>query len=82
VNPDVENLPILPETAQQYADNLNQYNYMQQNKSYTDENGIERNMVPRQDKKFTVAEEGFEIDFIAQQKDNEFVWVPFVTITQ
>jgi hypothetical protein len=82
VNPDVENLPILPETAQQYADNLNQYNYMQQNKGYTDENGIEQNMVPRQGKEFTVAGEGFEIDFIAQQKDNEFVWVPFVTITQ
>lgn len=82
VNPDVENLPILPETAQQYADNLNQYNYMQQNKGYTDENGIEQNMVPRQGKEFTVAGEGFEIDFIAQQKDDEFVWVPFVTTTQ
>ena len=66
VNPDVENLPILPETADQVADNINKLNYIQKNNSYVDNDGITRDYTPEAGKTFTL--------FDPEQPDFEIVF--------
>ena len=76
VNPDVENLPIVPDTANLHAQNLNEYKYLQ-NRSYIDDEGNEQTLIPdRVGKEYTVDDEDFTVSFIV---NNENKWVPSVT---
>ena len=75
VNPDVEELEILPETMKDYADNLNENMYMQKRK-YKDENGISKTFAPDVvGKQFVVGAEDYTITFeVAQDKK----WTPSI----
>ena len=75
VNPDVEELEILPETMKDYADNLNENMYMQKRK-YTDEDGNSKTFAPDVvGKQFVVGAEDYTITFeVAQDKK----WTPSI----
>ena len=76
VNPDVENLPIIPDTANLHAQNLNEYKYLQ-NRSYIDDEGNSQTLRPdRVGKEYTVDDEDFTVSFIV---NNENKWIPSVT---
>ena len=76
VNPDVENLPIIPDTANLHAQNLNEYKYLQ-NRKYIDDEGNQQTLIPdRVGKEYTVDDEEFTVSFIV---NNENKWVPSVT---
>ena len=76
VNPDVENLPIIPDTANLHAQNLNEYKYLQ-NRKYIDDEGNQQTLIPdRVGKEYTVDDEDFTVSFIV---NNENKWVPSVT---
>ena len=76
VNPDVENLPIIPDTANLHAQNLNEYKYLQ-NRKYIDDEGNQQTFRPdRVGKEYTVDDEDFTVSFIV---NNENKWVPSVT---
>ena len=76
VNPDVENLPIIPDTANLHAQNLNEYKYLQ-NRKYIDDEGNSQTLIPdRVGKEYTVDDEDFTVSFIV---NNENKWVPSVT---
>jgi len=85
VNPDVEALPILPETALQIAQNINDYKYIQRNTSYIDEDGQKQNLVPREGKKYTPETykgADFEITFTAKERisgSGIYEWTPNTT---
>ena len=87
VNPDVENLPIIPDTANINAENLNQYEYLQ-NRKYTDADGREQNLKPNKvGKEYIVDNENFTITFtvektikLIQGEEKEILeWKPKVT---
>ena len=79
VNPDVENLPIIPDTANIHAQNLNEYTYLQ-NRSYTDDEGNKKTLRPDEvGKEYTVDNEDFTVSFIVEQVNNNLKWVPSVT---
>jgi hypothetical protein len=65
VNPDVVNLPILPETADTYVSNLNENEWQQINTGYKDENGDNQNFIPREGKEYIQRDEeqGYELTF-------------------
>ena len=75
VNPDVEQLEILPETMKDYADNLNENMYMQKRK-YKDEDGNSKTFAPDVvGKQFVVGGEDYTITFeVAQDKK----WTPSI----
>jgi hypothetical protein len=75
VNPDVEELEILPETMKDYADNLNENMYMQKRK-YKDEDGNSKTFAPDVvGKQFVVGAEDYTITFeVAQDKK----WTPSI----
>ena len=75
VNPDVEQLEILPETMKDYADNLNENMYMQKRK-YKDEDGNSKTFAPDVvGKQFVVGAEDYTITFeVAQDKK----WTPSI----
>jgi hypothetical protein len=76
VNPDVENLPIIPDTANVHAQNLNEYKYLQ-NRSYIDDEGNSQTLRPdRVGKEYTVDDEDFTVSFIVNDENK---WVPSVT---
>lgn len=87
VNPDVENLPIIPDTANINAENLNQYEYLQ-NREYTDADGRKQNLKPNKvGKEYIVDNENFTITFtvektikVIQGEEKEILeWKPKVT---
>ena len=84
VNPDVENLPIIPDNANIHAQNLNQYKYLQ-NRKYKDDEGNEQTFRPdRVGKEYNVDDENFTVSFIVKEiKDAQgritLKWVPSVT---
>ena len=87
VNPDVENLPIIPDTANINAENLNQYEYLQ-NRKYTDADGREQNLKPNKvGKEYIVDNENFTITFTVEktikliqgEKKEILEWKPKVT---
>tara|TARA_A100000172_G_scaffold75086_1_gene57629 strand:+ start:1445 stop:3160 length:1716 start_codon:yes stop_codon:yes gene_type:complete len=76
VNPDVENLPIIPDTANLHAQNLNEYKYLQ-NRKYIDDEGNSQTLIPdRVGKEYTIDDEDFTVSFIV---NNENKWIPLVT---
>ena len=76
VNPDVENLPIIPDTANLHAQNLNEYKYLQ-NRSYIDNEGNSQTLIPdRVGKEYTIDDEDFTVSFIV---NNENKWIQLVT---
>ena len=85
VNPDVEALPILPETALQVAQNINDYKYIQRNTIYVDEDGQDQNLVPTKGKEYTPETyEGadFEITFTTKERlpgSGIYEWTPNIT---
>tara|TARA_R110000737_G_scaffold335036_1_gene353603 strand:+ start:336 stop:2078 length:1743 start_codon:yes stop_codon:yes gene_type:complete len=85
VNPDVEALPILPETALQIAQNINDYKYIQKNTSYIDEDGQTQNLVPSKGKEYTPETykgADFEITFTAKERipgSGIYEWTPNTT---
>ena len=85
VNPDVEALPIFPETALQVAQNMNDYKYIQRNTTYEDEDGQIQNLVPAKDKEYTPETyEGadFEITFTTKERipgSGIYEWTPNIT---
>jgi hypothetical protein len=85
VNPDVEALPILPETALQVAQNINDYKYIQRNTTYEDEDGQTQNLVPTRGKEYTPETyEGadFEITFTTRERlpgSGIYEWTPNIT---
>ena len=75
VNPDVENLPIIPDTANLHAQNLNEYKYLQ-NRTYKDAEGISQTLRPdRVGKEYVVDDKDFTVSFIVNDKNK---WVPSV----
>ena len=79
VNPDVENLPIIPDTANIHAQNLNEYKYLQ-NRKYIDDEGNSQTLIPdRVGKEYTVDNEDFTVSFKVEQVNNNLKWVPLVT---
>ena len=85
VNPDVEALPILPETALQVAQNINDYKYIQRNTTYVDENGETQNLIPTRDKEYTPETydgADFEITFTTKERlpgSGIYEWTPNIT---
>jgi hypothetical protein len=85
VNPDVEALPILPETALQIAQNINDYKYIQRNTIYVDEDGQNQNLVPSKGKEYTPETykgADFEITFTAKERipgSGIYEWTPNTT---
>ena len=79
VNPDVEELEILPETMKDYADNLNENMYLQKRK-YTDENGDSKTFAPDViGKQFVVGAKDYTITFeVAQDKK----WTPSIVFNK
>ena len=76
VNPDVENLPIIPDTANLHAQNLNEYKYLQ-NRKYIDDEGNKQTLIPDiVGKEYTIDDEDFTVSFIV---NNENKWIPSVT---
>jgi hypothetical protein len=76
VNPDVENLPIIPDTANLHAQNLNEYRYLQ-NRTYIDDEGNKQTLRPdKVGKEYTVDDKDFTVSFIV---NNENKWIPSVT---
>ena len=79
VNPDVENLPIIPDTANIHAENLNEYTYLQ-NRNYKDDEGNTQTLRPDTvGKEYTVDNKDFTVSFIVQEVNNNLKWVPSVT---
>ena len=77
--PDVENLPIIPDTANLHAQNLNEYKYLQ-NRKYIDDEGNQQTLIPdRVGKEYTVDNEDFTVSFKVEQVNNNLKWVPLVT---
>ena len=79
VNPDVENLPLLPETASQVADNINKLNYLQKTNSYEDDNGTIRDYTPEAGKTFTLLDPeqpDFEIVFTVETTNPQGKTIP------
>lgn len=75
VNPDVENLPIIPDTANLHAQNLNEYKYLQ-NRSYIDDEGRTQTLRPdRVGKEYVVDDKDFTVSFIVNDQNK---WVPSV----
>ena len=68
VNPDVVNLPILPETADTYVSNLNENEWQQINTGYDDSNGERQNFIPREGKEYIQRddEQGYELTFATE----------------
>ena len=85
VNPDVEALPILPETALQIAQNINDYKYIQRNTTYEDEDGQTQNLVPSKGKEYPPEiYEGadFAITFTTKERipgSGIYEWIPNIT---
>ena len=85
VNPDVEALPILPETALQIAQNINDYKYIQRNTTYEDEDRQTQNLVPSKGKEYTPETykgADFEITFTAKERipgSGIYEWTPNTT---
>ena len=79
VNPDIEELEILPETMKDYADNLNENMYLQKRK-YTDENGDSKTFAPDViGKQFVVGAKDYTITFeVAQDKK----WTPSIVFNK
>ena len=79
VNPDVENLPIIPDTANVHAQNLNEYKYLQ-NRTYIDDEGTKQTLRPdRVGKEYTVDDKDFTVSFVVQRINDTLKWVPSVT---
>ena len=84
VNPDVENLPIIPDNANIHAQNLNQYKYLQ-NRKYKDDEGNKQTLRPdKVGKEYNVDDEDFTVSFVVKEiKDAQgrttLKWVPSVT---
>jgi len=79
VNPDVEKLPVLPDTANVHAQNLNEYRYLQ-NRTYKDDEGNKQTFRPdRVGKEFIVDDEDFTVSFVVQRINDTLKWVPSVT---
>ena len=79
VNPDVENLPLLPETASQVADNINKLNYIQKTNSYVDEAGETQDYTPEAGKTFTLfdpEQPDFEIVFTVETTNPQGKTIP------
>ena len=79
VNPDVENLPLLPETASQVADNINKLNYLQKTNSYEDDDGTVRDYTPEAGKTFTLfdpEQPDFEIVFTIETTNPQGKTIP------
>ena len=79
VNPDVLYLPLLPETADEFAENLNDNRWFQENPvGYTDESGQKQNFIPTKDKQFIEETEDYRIVFdtkeIGEGKNKRYVW--------
>ena len=79
VNPDVLNLPLLPETADEFVQNINDNRWFQENPvGYIDESGQQQNFIPRKDKQFIEETEDYRIVFDTKQigeGDNaRYVW--------
>ena len=68
VNPDVVNLPILPETADTFVSNINENQWQQINTGYEDENGSNQNFVPSEGKEYIQRDEeqGYELTFATE----------------
>jgi hypothetical protein len=83
VNPDVENLPIIPDTANIHAQNLNEYKYLQ-NRKYKDDEGNEQTLRPdRVGKEYTIDDEDFTVSFVVKEVksfDGQIIlkWIPSV----
>jgi len=83
VNPDVENLPIIPDTANIHAQNLNEYKYLQ-NRKYKDDEGNEQTLRPdRVGKEYTIDDENFTVSFVVKEVksfDGQIIlkWIPSV----
>ena len=79
VNPDVLNLPLLPETADEFVQNINDNRWFQENPvGYIDESGQQQNFIPRKDKQFIEETEDYRIVFdtkqIGEGKNKRYVW--------
>ena len=68
VNPDVVNLPILPETADTFVSNINENEWQQINTGYKDSNGDTQNFVPSEGKEYIQRDEeqGYELTFATE----------------
>jgi len=77
VNPDVENLRIIPDTANVHAQNLNEYKYLQK-RTYKDGGKKETLRPDRVGKEYTVDNEDFTVSFTVQEVDNVLKWIPSV----
>ena len=68
VNPDVVNLPILPETADTFVSNINENEWQQINTGYKDCNGDTQNFVPSEGKEYIQRDEeqGYELTFATE----------------
>ena len=68
VNPDVVNLPILPETADTFVSNINENELQQINTGYKDSNGDTQNFVPSEGKEYIQRDEeqGYELTFATE----------------
>jgi hypothetical protein len=80
VNPDVENLPLLPETASQVADNINKLNYLQKTNSYEGDDGKIRDYTPEAGKPpirlFDPEQPDFEIVFTVETTNPQGKTIP------
>jgi hypothetical protein len=78
VDPDVALLPIMPETAVEIADNVNNSRWLQQ-RIYKDENNKSQTWKPAKEKMYIYDEdEGFKIIFRTRKnkKTEEYEWYP------
>jgi hypothetical protein len=79
VNPDVENLPLLPETASKVADNINKLNYLQKTNSYEEDDGTVRDYTPEAGKTFTLfnpEQPDFEVVFTVETTNPQGKTIP------
>ena len=78
VDPDVALLPLMPETAVEIADNVNNSRWLQQ-RTYKDENNKPQTWKPMKGKMYIHDEdEGFKIIFRTRKnkKTEEYEWYP------
>ena len=78
VDPDVALLPIMPETAVEIADNVNNIKWLKR-KIYQDENNKPQTWEPAKGKVFIYDEdEGYKIIFRTRKNENteEYEWYP------
>lgn len=79
VNPDVIKLQLIPETAEDFVQNINDNKWFQVNSDgYIDESGNLQNFIPEKDKEYTKETEDFRIVFntkkIGKDENARYVW--------